>query len=88
MIKIPKSVLKQMERQHPGIMDQIMRFENADLPSCSHCASTDTADVQVGIIGRTIYIGTATTKFHLIPNGPRPGRYFCNHCRKFFDTEG
>jgi len=87
MIKISKEDLEQMESQHPGIIEQIMSFENAQLPTCTHCGSEKTADVQVGIIGRTIYITTATTKFHLIPNGPRPGRYFCNQCRKFFDGQ-
>jgi len=77
-----------MESQHTGMIEQIMRFENAELPNCAHCGSADTADVQVGIIGRTIYIASATTKFQLIPNGHLPGRYFCNHCRKFFDAEG
>ncbi len=87
MITRSKSDLEEMEKQHPGIIDQIMRFENADLPSCPHCGSEDTANVQVGIIGRTIYIKAATTKVSLIPNGPKPGRYFCNHCRKYFDAE-
>ncbi|MBE0686374.1 MAG: hypothetical protein IH585_10265 [Anaerolineaceae bacterium] len=88
MIKISQELLVEMESQHKGIIYQIMGFENAALPNCAHCGSADTADVQVGIIGRTIYIAGATTKFHLIPNGPRPGRYFCNHCRNFFDTDG
>ena len=37
MIKISKEELEQMESQHPGIIEQIMRFENAELPTCTHC---------------------------------------------------
>ena len=87
MIKRSKTEIKQMEIQYPGIIDQIMRFENEDLPNCSYCGSEDTADVQIGIIGRTISIKGATSKIHLIFNGPKPGQYFCNYCRKFFDTK-
>ena len=87
MLKRSKTELKQMESQHPGIIEQIMRFENADLPCCSHCGSKDTAAVEIGIIGRTIYILAGTTKISLIPSGPRPGKYRCNDCRKYFDAE-
>jgi len=55
------------------------------LPQCPRCGSKDTADVQCGIIGRTINIAAATTRFKLIPNGPAPGKYFCNACDEFFD---
>jgi len=87
MLKLNQNHLDDMERQHKGILEQIMRFENAELPPCLHCGSEDTADVQVGIIGRTIYISAATSKFSLIPNGPRPGRYRCNSCKKYFGEE-
>lgn len=85
MIKVDQATLDRMEQQHKGIIDTILRFEKAILPSCAHCQSSDTADVQVGVIGRTIYIAIATTKFKLIPNGPKPGKYFCNACQKYFD---
>jgi hypothetical protein len=86
MLKINKETLDKMESQHECIIEQIMRFENALLPSCPHCGSNDTADVQVGIIGQTIQIATATTKFKLVPNiKDRLGKYFCNECKKFFD---
>jgi hypothetical protein len=84
MLKIPMEKLQDYESDHPGITEQIWDFENAILPACSLCGSEDTADVQVGIIGRTIYIHSATTKFHLTPNGPKKGRYFCNSCRSYF----
>jgi len=84
MIKITENDIRNMERQHPGITEQIWRFENADLPPCPSCGSTDTASVQVGVIGRTIYLATATTKFFLIPNGPKKGSYYCRSCRQFF----
>jgi len=87
MLKINRHELVEMENQHDSIIEQIMRFESAELPACSECGSSDTADVQVGIIGRTIYLAAATTKFKLIPNLPRPGRYFCNSCKKYFGSE-
>lgn len=85
MLKISIELISEMESHHLGIKEQIFRFENQKLPNCPHCGSKDIANVQVGIIGRTIYIAGATTKFHLIPNGPKPGRCFCNSCRKFFE---
>lgn len=85
MLKIDEATLGEMERQHPGIRQAIMRFESADLPPCPRCTSDDTADVQVGVIGRTIYLGAATTKFKLIANGPKPGQYFCHQCGEYFD---
>lgn len=79
--------LDRLERNYPGIKEQIMRFENADLPACKYCGSEDTADVQIGVIGRTITINGATTKIHLTLNGPKKGSYFCNQCKKYFDPE-
>jgi hypothetical protein len=84
MILIDEKTIEEMEQQHPGLKEQIYRFENAQLPECAHCRSTNTADVQVGIVGRTIYIAGATTKFRLIPNLPKPGKYYCNTCKKYF----
>ena len=85
MLKVDDTTLEEMESQHPGIRQTIMRFEYAALPPCPNCRSENTADVQVGIIGRTIYLATATTKFKLIANGPKPGAYFCHQCQRFFD---
>jgi hypothetical protein len=84
MIKVDKETLDLMESQREGIIDQINRFEEAEFPKCPNCGSMDTASVQIGIMGRTIYIAAATTKVHLIPNGPKPGDYFCNKCNKHF----
>ncbi len=85
MLKIDKETLNDMEKEHPGIGETILRFDEATLPVCFRCGSENTADVQVGIIGCTIYIAAATTKFVLIPNGPKPGKYFCNTCNEFFN---
>ncbi len=84
MLKIDKETLDHMEKNYPGIGEAVLRFEQAALPACSHCGSENTADVQCGTIGRTISIAAATTKFKLIPNGPKPGGYFCNACSEFF----
>lgn len=86
MLKIDKERLDHMEKQYPGIVEQILFREEATLPVCSRYGSENTAKVACGIIGRTIYIAAATTKFKLIPNGPKPGAYyFCNTCNEFFD---
>ena len=85
MLNFDEEKLDRLEKDYPGIKEQIYRFEDATLPACPRCGSEDTADVQVGIIGRTIAIAGATTKFHLIPNLPKPGTYFCNTCREYFD---
>lgn len=84
MLRITEEEIKQLESQYPGIAEQIWGFEEADLPACPVCGSTDTASVQVGMIGRTINIGAATTKFHLMLNGNDKGIYFCNVCRQQF----
>ena len=84
MIKITEDQIRKMEEDRPGITEQIWRFENMDLPACPVCGSSDTASVQVGIIGRTIAIGSATTKVHLMGNVNDEGIYFCNDCRKQF----
>ncbi len=85
MLKADKETLESMERNYPGIKEQINHFEKANLPPCARCKSNNIADVQVGIIGRTIHIAAATTKVKLIPNDPKPGRYFCNECEDFFN---
>lgn len=85
MLKIDQKALDRAEGNYPGIRDTILGFEQAPLPVCPRCGSANTADVQCGLIGRTITIAAATTKFKLIPNGPKPGKYFCNECDEFFD---
>ena len=84
MIKITEDKIRQIEQLYPGITEQIQRFEDSDLPSCPVCGSTDTASVQVGIIGRTMHLNGATTKFHLIPNNNGKGIYYCNVCKQQF----
>jgi len=82
------AVMSSMEDQYPGITEQYLGFENAKLPSCSHCGSNDTASVQVGIVGRTICLSGASRKFKLVPNmSDGMGKYFCNKCSRFFDEE-
>jgi hypothetical protein len=86
MLKVDQETLDKMESQHPGIVETIMFFENAVLPACPHCGAENTADVNVGIVGRSIYLVTATTKAKLVPNEKdKLGEYFCNDCNKFFD---
>ena len=87
MLKIRKKELDRLERDYLGIRQQILEFENADLPPCSQCGSQDTAAVHCGLIGRTMTIADATTKFKLVPNRGRRGQYFCNECEKFFNPD-
>ena len=71
---------------YPDITEQIRRFAEADLPSCPHCGSEDTASVQVGMVGRAITIAASTTKVKLVPNAKdKLGIYFCNECGKYFN---
>ncbi len=85
MLKINQEALDHIELQYPGIDKSIRNREEAALPVCSLCGSEDTAEVGVGLVGYSINLAAATTKFKLIPNGPKPGTYFCNSCNKFFD---
>ena len=86
MLKVDQNTLAEMERQHPGLVKTIMFFENAQLPVCSLCGSDNTAEVNVGIVGRSIYLVSATTKVKLVPNKVNKlGKYFCQTCNKFFD---
>jgi hypothetical protein len=84
-LKVDKKELDRLEEEYPGIGETIRHFEEATLPVCSRCRSEDTASVQCGVVGRTIKIACATTKFRLIANGPAPGKYFCNRCKEFFN---
>ena len=84
-LKIDKVTLAKMESMHPGIGESIRLHEEMNLPQCHHCGSEDTAKVGVGVVGRSIFLAAATTKFKLIPNLPRLGQYFCNSCEEFFD---
>src|SRR5215216_3356056 len=75
-----------LEDNYPDITEQIRRFAEAELPSCPHCGSEDTASVQVGMVGRAVTIAAATTKVKLVPNAKdKLGIYFCNACKKYFN---
>ena len=84
MIKVDQQEIEIMEHRYPGIKEQIEHFEALDLPACPKGGSSDTASVQAGVIGRTVLITAATTKFYLMANYNGKGRYFCNSCRKQF----
>ena len=89
MLKVDKEALERMERRYEGITKSIMNYENADLPPCPHCQSDNTAEVSVGLVGRSMTVAGATTKIKLLPNGPKPGRYYCNNCKNYFgEVEG
>jgi hypothetical protein len=85
MLTIDRKTFGRLEKQYPGIGDAIRRYEQASVPACPGCGSGNTATVGCGLIGRTINIAGATTKFRLIPHGPKPGQYFCHACSKFFN---
>jgi len=85
MLEFDEATLDSMERDHPGFQESVRDFEEATLPLCSLCGSEDTAQVRCGVVQRSINLAAVTTKLKLIPNGPGPGKYFCNACKKFFD---
>jgi hypothetical protein len=85
MLKLSKQELAQLETRYSGITETIQRFEEAKFPACPRCQSENTAQVNCGVIGRTINIAAATTIFTLIPNAPKPDEYFCNDCKEFFN---
>ena len=84
ILKVTAAELESLERSYPGIREQILGFEEASVPACSCCGSSDTAEVQVGVIGRTINIAYATTRVKLIGSAPKLGPYFCHVCDDFF----
>lgn len=83
MLKVDKKWLEVVEKNYNGITKMVEKYENMDLPKCPYCNSSDTAVTNVGIVGRSINLASATTKFHLRPNG-KPGEYYCNNCKKYF----
>jgi len=66
--------------------EQYRRFTQLEVPPCPLCTTCNTASVQVGVIGLTIRLAATCSKFKLIPNGPKPGNWFCNSCERFFDV--
>ena len=62
------------------------QFMEKEVPPCTRCGSGATASVQVGIVWITIRLATTCPKFKLIPNGPKPGEWFCNLCGRYFDV--
>lgn len=84
MLTVPESFLDSLEQKYPGIKDQVLSVDAADLPPCDSCGSSDTATVQCGLVGRSINVGGCTSKLKLIPNGPGPGLLWCNGCESFF----
>ena len=62
------------------------RFMQMEVPPCTRCGASNTASVQVGVIGLTIRLAATCSKFKLLPNGPKPGKWFCNSCQRFFDV--
>ena len=88
MLKVTPERLEKLDADYPGLRDYVLELEAAVLPGCSLCGSDNTAQVNVGVIGRTIALAAATSRFKLVPNRPKPGAYFCHDCRSFFDGEG
>ena len=77
--------IRELEEQYPGFRESLEAYESADLPPCPMCASTTTAKVITGLIGRTINLAAATTKVKLVPKG-HPGDFHCEACDQFFDA--
>jgi hypothetical protein len=86
MLMTSEAGLDSLDKDHPGIKKSILEIEAKVLPACAHCGSDDTASVGIGIVGRSMRIAGATTKYHLIAGGPKPGAFFCNSCREYFNA--
>ena len=69
MIKISEDRFTNYEQSYPGISEQILRYEAAELPPCANCGSAGTAVVIGALVGRTIHLAAATTRLNLTPNG-------------------
>lgn len=85
MIRVDSVQIARLELRHPGITEQIIRFEEALLPACPYCGSADTGRVTVSYIGRVLNISLCTTKCRLVPIGGYLHKYGCNACDGFFD---
>lgn len=66
--------------------EKLREFTRMEVPPCTHCGKGDTASVQAGVIWITIRLAATCRKFKLIPNGPKPGQWFCHACQRFFDV--
>jgi hypothetical protein len=85
MLQVSEKALDHFEKRYRGIKSRILECEAEELPTCPVCGGIDTATVGVGIVGRAMHMSMATTKYFLIPNGPKPGEFYCNACKEFFD---
>ena len=63
----------------------LKQYTEMDVPRCTHCGATDTASVQVGLIGLTIRLAATCRKFKLLANGPNPRDRFCHACKRLLD---
>ena len=66
--------------------EQYQRFMRLEVPPCPRCGTSNTASVQVGVIGLTIRLAATCPKFKLMSSGPKPGDWFCNPCSRFFNV--
>lgn len=82
---VDESWIDEAERSYPGFRKDLAYAESRDIPLCTACGSANTARVGGGLIGRTMHLAAATTKFKLVPNN-RLGDVYCNACDRFFDA--
>jgi len=85
MLKVTQQKLDELELSYPGIRKTVYYFEAANIPVCIFCGSSDTAQVQGGLIGFTMTIAGCTTKFKLVANPAGLKPYFCNRCGSFYN---
>lgn len=62
----------------------LKEYQEKCMPHCTVCGSDNTAEVNCGLAGTSIYLATRTQKFHLRANG-KPAQYYCNACQQYFD---
>ena len=87
MLKRSIEKLMKTEVDYPGFIQSVIHFETMDLPDCPFCGSPDTASVQAGVIGRTIALAGATTRFKLVANREGRPAYYCNRCEEYFGPD-
>lgn len=63
VLKVDEEWIDRAESAYPGIAERMRGFERAVLPVCSHCGSDNTADVQCGLIGRTMFLCNSCGKY-------------------------
>ena len=86
MVKVNEQWIRAVEQVCPGFRATLNYYESLALPPCPKCGSLNSAIVSAGLVGFSIHLAAATTKFKLLPNG-HPADFHCADCGDFFNEE-